>query len=89
MGKLLMRGYWVLIIGVGFLYGVLAALAAGFILLPFVLGGLQRSMRSVSIDTGGEEENEGIEVEDGIKTITLSGDIHDMINPLAISSSKF
>lgn len=88
MGKLLMRGYWVLIIGVGLLYGVLAALAAGFILLPFILGVLQRSMRSDRLDTDGEKETESIELKDGINTITLSGDLNDMINPLAITSSK-
>lgn len=87
MGKLLMRGYWVLIICVGVLYGVLAAFTAGFILLPLILGVMQRSIRK-EILVRDEMEADNVQLKDGINTITLSGDLNDMINPLAITSSK-
>jgi hypothetical protein len=86
MDKLLMRSYWLLTIGVGLFYGFLAALAAGSILLPFVIGVMQRSTKKESLGTYDDEEH--MEVMDGINTITLSGDMKDMINPLAITSSK-
>ena len=93
MDRLLMRSYWVSIIGVGLFYGVVTALAAGFILLPFLLGVMQRSARikhsDIDRELGQYKDADNVQAKDGINSITLSGDMNDMINPLAITSSKF
>lgn len=56
--------YWVMVISTGFLFGLIWALVAGVVLLPFILGVMQRAAPEIKTNES-EKKDESVNDEFG------------------------